>query len=91
MEIPMPLFVRNKHIHIELPNNAKDFGAFMEYIWNEASNDLYDEFENAVLTARWAGAKKLGNTSRANVRNYIIFQFPGEDVRFYVQRGAFDM
>jgi len=61
----------------ELPTTAVAFKRFMEYIWESAPINEYDQYQNALHTARLCGARRTGG-SNIHGEPAHVFRFPGE-------------
>jgi len=65
------------------PNTAQAFIKFMEMVWE--GGPLYDRYENAVKTARFAGAVRTGGTTVNGESNWVVYRFPADQGEFSVR------
>lgn len=82
-----------------LPHTAESFKRFMEQIWEIHhepgpdggitlyQHDLYDEYHNAVTTARRCGAERIGAT-KVDGEPWHVFRFPGDNTGRVVRIAA---
>jgi hypothetical protein len=60
------------------PETAAEFVRFMEYVWNESPLAFYDEYEDAIASAKRFGARRTGG-SFINGEPAHVYRFPADN------------